>query len=279
MGSAGSAGDRPDGFARLTSPLAKRARTILARRESSPFTGSTRGRTSRPSSSLGRRGELVEPAATHSSVDPGAGAFLSARAREVAEAARGGGRSSASRRRPTPVAGSIRSCSSQRLAAGQPASRLDLVAAILRLAPDGRARRSRSAADLPGEVGAACATRSAATSRRADRGWWVAAARVRAPGQDDPAVEARHPRLGPDAGRAARIRLFAATGPAAWHRRIRARDRSVRRPDRAAVDLPTVLMLRTRRVPLDRRPSRRCSAGWRRSSPGIASRGPPSVPC
>ena len=78
--------ERPEGFSRLTGPLTKRARTILARRDSHPFSGYD------PRSDVAAlllawaAGEVVEPRPIHSSVDTGAGAFLSARVREVAEA-------------------------------------------------------------------------------------------------------------------------------------------------------------------------------------------------
>ena len=129
--------DGSEGVSRLAAPIAKRARAILARPESSPFTGSD------PRADIAAvllawvTGELLEPSLTKAS-DPGAGAFLSARAREVAEATR--------ERRPfrgvaapTHTGGWIDPLVLvERLASRPPASRLDLVAAILRLAPGGR---------------------------------------------------------------------------------------------------------------------------------------------
>jgi hypothetical protein len=81
----------------------------------------------------------------------------------------------------------------------------DLIMALLRLAPDHRAEALAAARDLRDEQGAAI--RHALGSKKEPLGdsapLWVAAARSRSPWSDDPAVEARHPGLGPDAGRAA----------------------------------------------------------------------------
>ena len=81
----------------------------------------------------------------------------------------------------------------------------DLIMALLRLAPDHRAEALAAARDLPDEPGAAI--RYALGSENEPIGdsapLWVAAARSRSPWNDDPAVLARHPGLGPDAGRAA----------------------------------------------------------------------------
>jgi hypothetical protein len=237
------AGDRPDGSTRLISPLAKRARTILARRESYPFSGFD------PRSDVAAlllawaTGELVEPAAIHSSVDPGAGAFLSARAREVAEEA-AGGRSFVSVAAPTHAGGWIDPIVLvRRLGARQPASRLDVVAAILRLAPDGRDAALALATDLAGEVGASVRYALGGDEKVGPTAsWWVAAARVRAPGDDDPAVEKRHRGLGPDAGRAARIRIIAGADRRGFIGGIRM-EIDPPPTKAAAVDLPTVLML------------------------------------
>ena len=93
------AADRPDGFARLTGPLAKRARTILARRESPPFSGSDPRADIAAVLLAWATGELVGQGRPLV-VDTGAGAFLSARAREVAEAAGGAVRSQRGRADP-----------------------------------------------------------------------------------------------------------------------------------------------------------------------------------
>jgi hypothetical protein len=114
------------------------------------------------------------------------------------------------------------------------------------LAPEGRDAARGSAAGLAGEAGAVVRYALGGDERiGSTAAWWVAAARVRAPGEDDLSVEKRHPRLGPDAGLAARIRLKLtqrvgrSTAPAF------ALGLEIEPPPtgRAAVDLPTVLML------------------------------------
>jgi len=81
----------------------------------------------------------------------------------------------------------------------------DLILAILRLAPDHRAEALADAREFPGEQGAAIryALGSHGESIGPTAALWVAAARARWPWTADPAVEDRHPALGPDAGRAA----------------------------------------------------------------------------
>ena len=200
--------DPSDDRARLTRAIAKRARVILARRESRPFTGHD------PRADIAgvllawAGGELVDPSTDRGSIDLGPGAFLSARAYEVACAV-AAGRSFSSVASPTHTGGWIEPAELvRRLGTRQPASKLDLVAAILRLAPDGWDEARISAADLDGEVGAVVRYALGGDERiGSTAAWWVAAARVRAPGHDDVAVEKRHSGLGPDAGRAARIRM------------------------------------------------------------------------
>jgi Family of unknown function (DUF6493) len=81
----------------------------------------------------------------------------------------------------------------------------DLIMALLRLAPDHRGEALAAAGDLREESGAAI--RYALGSKKEPIGdsapLWMAAARSRSPWSDDPAVLAKHPGLGPDAGRAA----------------------------------------------------------------------------
>lgn len=236
--------DKPEQFARLTAPIAKRARTILARRESYPLTGFDSRADIAAVLLAWATGELAKPDSAHPSVDPGAGAFLSARAREVAVAV-AGGRSFVAVAAPTHLGGWIDPVLLvQRLAARQPASRLDLVAALLRLAPDGRDGARGSAAGLAGEVGAVVRYALGGDEQIGSAAaWWVAAARVRAPGQDDMAVENRHPRLGPDAGRAARIRLRLIETVGWSTELVPALVIEPPPPTRTSVDLPTVLML------------------------------------
>jgi hypothetical protein len=236
-------GERSAAFGRLTASLAKRAQTILARRDSTPFNGFDARADVAGVLLAWSTGEVVGPSPGYGMADPGAGAFLSARAREVAEAA---GRLAPFRSvaAPSHRGGWIDPVALvERLTSGRPASRLDLVAALLRLAPDGRAAALAAAGGLTGEAGAA--TRYALGGDEPigpTAAWWVAAARVRAPGVDDERVEARHPGLGPDAGLAARIELVD-RGPALLRGGITA-VASPALPGTTAAALPTVLMLR-----------------------------------
>lgn len=87
---------------------------------------------------------------------------------------------------------------------------VDLVAALLRLGPGDREPALAGAADLVGEP--AAALRHALGGHEAvgaTAAVWSAAARARLPGGDDPDVIARHPGLGPNGGRAARISFIA----------------------------------------------------------------------
>jgi hypothetical protein len=235
--------DRSESFRRLTAALAKRARTILARRESLPFTGfDPRADIAAVLLAWATR-DVEEPADVRGSETQGAGLFVSARAHEIAKVA-ADGRPFASMALPTHRGGWIDpAVLVRRLAGGQPASALDLAAAILRLALDGRAAALDAASGIAGEAGAA--VRYALGGNETigpTAAWWVAAARVRAPGHDDLAVERHHPDLGPDAGRASRVKL-----------RL---DRKTGYDDYAleieppfgtgtSIELPTVLMLRT----------------------------------
>lgn len=96
--------------------------------------------------------------------------------------------------------------------------RLDASLALLRLAPDPgpRAEALKAAARLEGHFASALryALGGQGESVGPDPRLWVAAARARAPHDDDPLVEARHPDLGPDAGRAARRVLRPGPHPA-----------------------------------------------------------------
>ena len=248
VGSLGA--ERSDQFSRLTAPIAKRARTLLARTESSPFSGFDARADVAAVLLAWATGELVAADEAHPYVHPGAGAFLSARAQEVAEAA-AKGRPVISVAAPTHSGGWIDpAVVVRRLGAGAPASRLDLVAALLRVAPDGRDDALRAAAGLAGEVGAVVRYALGGDEPIGPTApWWVAAARVRAPGEDDPSVEKRHPRLGPDAGKAARVRLRV-DDARPYHGMVRLElepplPQVQSRPIGGhGADLPTVLMLR-----------------------------------
>ncbi|GAA1852699.1 DUF6493 family protein [Asanoa iriomotensis] len=94
-----------------------------------------------------------------------------------------------------------------RLAANPEPRMFDLVAALLRLAPDGHAEALRSAGTLPGEPGAVARyALGGAPAETTTAAWWVAAARSRKPLTDDPhLVAAGLDRAGQ--GRAAEYRL------------------------------------------------------------------------
>jgi hypothetical protein len=91
--------------------------------------------------------------------------------------------------------------------AGHAVAAPDLILALLRLAPDDRAAALKAARDLDGEAGAALrhALGGAGESIGKTVPIWIAAARARAPLEDDESVEAKFPGLGPDAGRAAKL--------------------------------------------------------------------------
>jgi hypothetical protein len=244
-------GVRDDAFLHLTAAIARRARTILDRSDSYPLTGFDARADVAAVLLAWATGQIVEPARVPASAEPGAGGFLSARAREVALATAAGHRFE-SVAAPTHRGGWIDPVILVgRLAPMGPASHLDLVAALLRLAPDGRAAALASAAALAGEMGSA--TRYALGGEEPigpTAAWWVAAARVRAPGHDDAAVEARHPRLGPDAGLAARIRLRTQEPRPSWgglslEIEPPLIDISPRPAGGLHLDLPTVAMLRS----------------------------------
>lgn len=95
----------------------------------------------------------------------------------------------------------------ERLSGGAPFDLPDAILALLRLAPEGRERALTKAAGLRSELGLALRHALGAPGVRVGptAALWIAAARARAPGQDDPAVEKRHPRLGPGAGTAGRF--------------------------------------------------------------------------
>jgi Family of unknown function (DUF6493) len=121
----------------------------------------------------------------------------------------------------------------------------DLVLAILRLAPDHRSAALADARELRGEQGAAIRHALGAQGETIgpSAALWVAAARARSPWADDPAVEARHPLLGPDAGRAASYHI---DGREMIRREIDAvrlpidREPAVPEAEPGMADLPTV---------------------------------------
>jgi hypothetical protein len=84
----------------------------------------------------------------------------------------------------------------------------DAVLALLRLAPDGRAKALAAARSLTGPLARPLRHALGGQERPRkgdDPALWIAAARARAPGVDDPLVTKAFPGLGPDAGEAARF--------------------------------------------------------------------------
>jgi hypothetical protein len=126
--------------------------------------------------------------------------------------------------------------------------RMDEILALLRLAPDNRSQALGEAAQFESEFAAALRYALGSNDESIGRSTalWVAAARARAPFSDDPAVEARHPNGGPDAGRAARYAF--STG--VWNARRTSYYGSGSRlircfpvpPEKAPVDMPSVAL-------------------------------------
>jgi hypothetical protein len=239
--------ERPNGFDRLVAPITKRARALLARTahpRREPFSGYDPRLDLCGVALAWTAGEAPAPLAIddHTVRTVGTGAFLAARAHELAE------RAATQRAGPLLAAPTHRggwivpSALVDRLrATGGAADRHDFVGAVLRLAADGRAPALAAATGLPGE--AAAAARYALGGDEPigpTAAWWVAAARVRAPDADDPAVERRHPGLGPDAGRVAQLALRPTKRDPALMRGATALLVEPAPPRTIGLDLPTV---------------------------------------
>jgi hypothetical protein len=83
----------------------------------------------------------------------------------------------------------------------------DVVLSLLRLSPDGREPALEAARELSGELGAVARHALGATDEAIGptTALWLAAARARAPHEDDDAVERVHPRQGRGGGQAGRL--------------------------------------------------------------------------
>lgn len=143
--------------------------------------------------------------------------------------------------------------------------RFDAVQALIRLAPDGRARALEQAADLRGELGDAL--RYALGAEGVQVGptpaLWAAAARARSPWGDDPAVDRRHPGLGPGGALVGRPDLISKVqkspdGKWSWHEFVLEAAPPI--PEKTRLDLPGVLQYvggsqdwRYERTPADER--------------------------
>jgi hypothetical protein len=85
----------------------------------------------------------------------------------------------------------------------------EVIQALLRLAPDGRAEALSACEGLVGEIADAVryALGADGVAVGPDAALWIAASRARDPRADDPYVETRHPNRGPDTTRVARPAL------------------------------------------------------------------------
>jgi uncharacterized protein DUF6493 len=124
--------------------------------------------------------------------------------------------------------------------------RFDAAQALLRLAPDGRAGALAQAGDLAGELGDA--VRYALGGEGIEMGptaaLWVAAARSRAPWANDPALETRHPGLGPGAAQMPRAHIEFRQVSSEYSEETWIRPHLVTEPqiqEKAPLDLPSVL--------------------------------------
>jgi hypothetical protein len=254
--------ERPEDFGSRTAPLAKRAQTLLKRSPTDPFVGlgpahDACGVALAWTGGVIRQGVRKQWGREHASVLD----FHSARALAVARRAV---RQEAAPllSAPTHAGGWLdplvlveRVREWEELKAAPDI--YDQVQALLRLAPDHRATALRQATKLAGEYGAAvrCALGSRDVPVGPTAALWVAAARARDPFADAPAVERRHPGLGPDAGRAARYSYriksrehrgdyTTASGPKQFHSTFYdfLLDREPPVAKRVSLDLPTVLL-------------------------------------
>jgi hypothetical protein len=253
---------RPADFAKLTGPLAKRV-IDLSRRSGGPFAGLgpvedilgvlrawLNGRLHEPVSSSkrsdheffaydveGKNSEFY----VHQAYD--AVKSLSLRALEVARRA-ADGKARPLLSAPTHAGGWIDPRVLVRRAAEmnrhkEELSTIDIVFALLRVAPDHRGEALAMAEPLPGEQGTAI--RYALGGKAARIGptaaLWVAAARCRSPWANDDRVEKSHPELGPDAGTAASYTIRARRRDKWLYLRIEREPKKSKSPD---ATLPTV---------------------------------------
>jgi uncharacterized protein DUF6493 len=208
--------ERPPDFERRTAPLLKRAKILFKRGWGPVFAGAL-GRDLCAVALAWITGEVVPATGKRRALE----SFLGSRTRAVAE------RAAARQAAPLLAAPTHRggwidprvlvARVGDLQAARREPHRLDVVQALLRAAPDYRAEALAAAGDLRDEIGDAVRYALGAAREELEigptAGLWVAAARARAPWADDPAVEARHPGLGPDAGQVARVQFT-------WERRI-----------------------------------------------------------
>ena len=95
-----------------------------------------------------------------------------------------------------------------------PTDRLDAIVALLRLAPEHRVEALEAASSIDTELGAALRhSLGGMEAVGADAALWYAAARARAPLEDDAAIDGKHPNGGPDGALAARYAIDLARFP------------------------------------------------------------------
>jgi hypothetical protein len=240
-------GERPADFARRTGPLAKRARALLKRAWGGAFIGTGPQPDLCGLAIAWTTGEFPETPADQPRAPkaPTVLNFLSQRAGVIAMRARKGV--------PAPLLGApthrggwidpktLVARSAQHPADEKDPDLLDQVQALLRLAPDGRAAALKQAAKIDGEFGASLRYALGGDEARIGptAALWVAAARARAPLEDDLRVEKKHPGLGPGAGRRARYQCGLTT-----HEKWRFFHVTCQPvfPRRVALELPTVLL-------------------------------------
>jgi len=216
-------GERPQDFERLTDPLRKRAVKLVAKERCEPWSGYLPhdlpelavawlcGKVAEPVKQdrqdityfLGMRMREVAERVASQQAAPLLGApthhggwidprVLVERIREW----------TASGRLPHPVAKQVWAGSSHY-------PHTDLIQALLRLAPEGRAEALSACQELQGEVADALRYALGAEDLEIgkDAALWIAASRSRNPLADDPQLETQHPKQGPDTARRARPEL------------------------------------------------------------------------
>jgi hypothetical protein len=238
--------ERPDDFTRRTGPLAKRARTLLKRRWGGAFVGTGPLPDLCGLAIAWTSGEMPEPTGQRLADESRTVLhFLTGRVVALAERARRGVAQlllaapthTGAWLDPMALVERIRGWPD----ASAPPDPLDQVQALLRLAPDNRVAALRKSTKLAGEFGEVLRYALGANGAKIGptAALWVAAARARHPIDDDPAVEARHPGLGPDAGTVARLE-FAIRREGKYNLLRLSQEPAV--PKQVALDMPTVLL-------------------------------------
>jgi hypothetical protein len=224
----------PDNFDKLTGPLRKRAEDLLIRNRWGPFAGCGLGADlcalaiawTSAEIPTHRQSDVTEPHRTRTVYQyvlrgkpvefyphqHGFFQFLSKRLLAIAQRA--------AKQRPAPLLSNpthaggwidpveLIKRTNDWENMGKAGDLTDQVLALLRLAPDGRAKARAPAGKLTGEFGRALRYALGESEKLGgDVALWTAAARSRAPYSDDPSVDRQFPDLGPDTGRTACYRI------------------------------------------------------------------------